>query len=155
MSFEKLEVRRREVVIVEFGKGYDGAGLLSSIKESRIYDGIDWSKQNIQDRSRTTAELLTFEINRSAYFEEVIKSVRHQFPLLKRSPAELGLCLLKRFPRRSWEPPWVLSHEPISNPKKQFPHISVLSGSRLSGARTEGGSQFHKDCLFVFVGSWE
>jgi hypothetical protein len=155
MEFEELEVHRTEIRDIWFGDGYDTKGLLASIKKGRLYEGIDWRKQDIRDRSRTTAELVIFEINRNAFPEEVIGAVRLQYPLLKKPPKELGLCLLKRFPRKNWEPPWVLLHEPIRHPEKEFAHISTLSGSRLSGTRVGNKKQFHKDCLFIFVGDWE
>jgi hypothetical protein len=155
MEPEKLEACRKEIRIIRFGGGYDAKNLLPSIKNGRLYEGIDWSKQDIQDRSCSTVELAIFEISVNAFPEEVVRAVRLQFPLLKKPPKELGLCLLKRFPRKNWEPPWVLLHEPIRHPEKEFAHVSTLSGSRLSGTRVGNKKQFHKDCLFVFIGGWE
>lgn len=145
-------------LFVRFGDNYHAKGLLTRRRLKRCYDGIDWSAQRLQSWSGKKVEVWLFAANRDVKLDEVqeiIDTVKAEFPKLERPAKELGLCLLKRFPKKRWYPEWVLLHEPISHPKKEFPHVSTLSGSKLGGSRTRGGAPFGKECLFVFYEPWD
>jgi hypothetical protein len=150
MEDEGSVIRHLGTEIVEFDKGYDSKSLLTRRRKARLYPGIDWGRQKIRDWSGRWIELWFFKADDEISYKEVLKIVREQYSMLKRPPKELGLCLLKRFPKRIWDPPWVLLHTPISHPKKEFPHVSVLSGSRLGGSRKGTGKPFGEGCYFVF-----
>ena len=151
MENKKLQVNLREVRTVNFGDNYGSKGLLTCRRKKRLYQGIDWEKLGILDSSRKKIKLCLFEISRDAFSEEIIETVIRKCPTICHPSQEIPLCLLKMFPRKRWDPPWVFLHRPIIQSQREFPHYLVLSGSRLGAARVGNGKPFHKNCLFVFI----